>query len=335
MRPDRSRSGENAFDPGREEPTISPSREPPHPSSHDDERPADPRSEAGGVAQSASVPALAGGAGTVAVIGGGTMGGGIGALLLEHGYTVRLYDPDGGARDRARARAVKRAGEAAVEARWSAGADLAAVAEGIDLAIEAVPERLELKREIFATLGEAAPARAILATNTSELSVTAIAAASERPERVAGMHWFNPPERMELIELVRAVRTSEATLEALEAVSRRCGKTTVTVLDRQGFVTTRAVAALLLEGIRMMEEGVADADDIDTAVRLGLNHPMGPLELADYIGLDTVLLIAESMTDALGERFRAPQTLRKLVEAGRLGRKSGAGFYPYDASSDT
>jgi 3-hydroxybutyryl-CoA dehydrogenase len=170
----------------------------------------------------------------------------------------------------------------------------------------------------------------VLATNTSELSVTAIAAVTERPERVVGMHWFNPPERMQLIEIVRAVQTSGDTLQLIEEVSARCGKTTVTVVDRQGFVTTRALAALLTEAMRMLEEGVASPEDIDTAIKLGLNHPMGPLELADYVGLDTMLFIGESMTDALGERFRPPQTLRKLVEAGRLGRKSGHGFYPYE-----
>lgn len=267
---------------------------------------------------------------TVAVLGAGTMGSGIAALLLQHGFTVRLFDPDAAALGRGRARGVKRAGEEAAALRLSLTSDFAAAAEGADAVIEAVPEKLELKREIFARLGEVAPAGALLASNTSELSLTAIAAAARRPERVVGMHWFNPPERMALVEVVRALQTSGESVARTEALAKACGKTTVVVSDRQGFVSTRAVAALLLEGVRMLEEGVASPEDIDTAVKLGLNHPMGPLELADYIGLDTLLYIAESMTEALGERFRAPQTLRKLVEAGRLGRKSGRGFYRYD-----
>ncbi len=260
------------------------------------------------------------------------MGGGIAALCLMSGFRVVLFDTAEASLGRARARCLKRTDEQAVAERLVLTTDLAEAAREADFVIEAVPEKLELKRDIFAQLDADAPAHAVLATNTSELSVTAIAGATRRPAQVVGMHWFNPPERMSLVEIVRAVQTSDETVASTEALAKACGKTTVVVKDRQGFVTTRAVAALLLEGMRMLEEGVASPEDLDTAVKLGLNHPMGPLELADYIGLDTVLLIAESMTDALGERFRAPQTLRKLVEAGRLGRKSGQGFYRYDGS---
>lgn len=265
----------------------------------------------------------------VAVIGAGTMGGGIATLLLMHGHSVALFDPSDAALDAARKRAARRNDEDAVATRLTLTNDLNAAAASADFVIEAVPEKLELKRTIFQQLDAAAPPHAVLASNTSELSVTAIAAATQRPAQVVGMHWFNPPERMDLVEMVRAVQTTDATLAETKRLAHSCGKTTVTVADRQGFVTTRAVAALLLEGVRMLEEGVASPQDIDTAVKLGLNHPMGPLELSDYIGLDTMLLIAESMTDALGERFLPPQTLRKLVEAGHLGRKSGRGFYDY------
>ena len=264
---------------------------------------------------------------SVGVVGAGTMGGGVATLLLMNGLHVQLFDPAAEALERSRKRIAKRNDEAALE-RLSLTSELSEVAQA-DFIIEAVPEKLELKRNLFAQLDEAAPAHTVLATNTSELSVTAIAAATKRPEKVIGMHWFNPPERMSLVEIVRAVQTSDRTLMLTQKLSKRCGKTTVVVQDRQGFVTTRALAALLTEAMRMLEEGVASPEDIDTAIKLGLNHPMGPLELADYVGLDTMLFISESMTEGVGERFRPTQGLRKLVEAGRLGRKSGHGFYEY------
>lgn len=266
----------------------------------------------------------------IAVMGAGTMGGGIAALCLTSGFEVRLYDPFQASLDKAKIRVLKRSDEATVAANLVLTTDLAVVADNVDFVIEAVPEKLELKRDLFQQLDRLTPAHAVLATNTSELSVTALAGVTQRPGQVIGMHWFNPPERMSLVEIVRALQTSDQTLHVTEEVAKACGKTTVVVNDRQGFVTTRALAALLIESMRMLEEGVAEARDLDTAVKLGLNHPMGPLELADYVGLDTMLLIAESMTEALGERFRPPQTLRKLVEAGRLGRKSGRGFYEYE-----
>ena len=265
----------------------------------------------------------------IGVVGSGLMGSGIAAVCAAAGYRVVAYDVAPEALERARRRAERLGGEAAA-ARLHTTRDLpeAAVA---DLIIEAVPERLELKLDVFRQLDRLAPAHAILATNTSQLSVTAIAAATSRPGQVAGMHWFNPPERMQLVEVVRAVQTEESTLLAVRQVAERAGKQAVVVRDVQGFVTTRALSAFLLECLRILEEGVASPEDIDRAIRLGLNHPMGPLELCDYVGLDTILFVADSLEKALGERFKAPTTLRRLVEAGRLGRKSGHGFYPYPA----
>lgn len=264
----------------------------------------------------------------IAVIGAGLMGGGIAAVCLAGGYTVTAYDVDGAMLERTTRRAQKAAGDEALS-RWRAIADLPGAVHDADLVIEAVPERLALKRDVFAALDRHAPAHAVLATNTSELSVTALAAACADPARVAGMHWFNPPERMRLIEIVRGVRTGEASIATIEAVAARLGKETVVVKDTQGFVTSRAVAALITECVRMLEEGVAGAEDIDKAIRLGLNHPMGPFELADYVGLDTLVLVGEGLREAFGDRFNPPQTVRKLVEAGALGRKSGRGFYAY------
>ena len=261
----------------------------------------------------------------VAVLGAGTMGSGIAALLAEHGFAVRIADPSPEARDRALARVAKRAPDADVTAM----ADVETAVADADLVIEAAPEVLDLKQELFRRVDAAAPGHAVIATNTSQLSVTALAASTGRAAQVCGMHWFNPPERMRLVESVRGLATSDATMALVRAVAEACGKTVVEVADRQGFVTTRVLAATLIEAMRMHEEGVASAVDVDAAVKLGLNHPMGPLELADYVGLDVMLAIAESLTAALGERFRAPQGLRKRVEAGHLGRKSGLGYHAY------
>ncbi|MGM7702561.1 3-hydroxyacyl-CoA dehydrogenase family protein [Pseudalkalibacillus sp. Hm43] len=199
-----------------------------------------------------------------------------------------------------------------------------------DLIIEAVPENLQLKKTIFEQLDRFASPDAILATNTSELSVTSIASATNRPDRVIGMHWFNPAPIMKLIEIVKGIDTSDETIKAVENVSSEVGKETVLVKDAQGFVTTRALSAHMLECMRIYEEGVASLEDVDKAVRLGLNYPMGPLQLADYVGLDTMLFASEGLVEAFGDRFRPPQILRKLVEAGHHGVKTGKGFYTYE-----
>ena len=276
----------------------------------------------------------------IAVVGSGAMGSGIAQVAATAGYDVVLRDVAEEQLARAMA-GIKKSLERVVKAgklsehglettlgRIHATTDLAAAAN-VDYVIEAIPERLELKKELFAALDKLCPAHTILASNTSELSVTAIAAATERPDRVIGMHWFNPPPVMKLVEIVRAVQTSDETLRITEAVSHQMGKETVVCKDAQGFITSRALCALLTECYRIYEEGLASAEDIDKAIRLGLNHPMGPLELSDYVGMDVLLHASEGMVEAFGDRFRMPQGVTKMVEAGRYGRKSGHGFYDY------
>jgi 3-hydroxybutyryl-CoA dehydrogenase len=279
---------------------------------------------------------------TVAVVGAGLMGSGIAQSVAMAGKNVRLYDISEAALEKgiasiqkSLARFVKTGKLSEQDAqqtlqRIHTGTDLQEMVQEADVVIEAVPEDLSLKKNVFQKLDRYTKREAILATNTSELSVTAIASATTRPDKVIGMHWFNPAPVMKLIEIVKGVTTSEETIAAIQQLSEEIGKETVVVEDRQGFVTTRAIAAHMIECIRMYEEGVATAEDIDKAVRLGLNYPMGPLELADMVGLDTMLFVSENLTEAYGDRFRAPQILRKLVEAGHLGRKTGKGFYTYN-----
>jgi 3-hydroxybutyryl-CoA dehydrogenase len=262
---------------------------------------------------------------TVAVLGAGTMGGGIAAVLAAGGFQVVITDPAPGAAERAMERIRKRASEGSV---WIA-ATLEEAVSAADLVIEAAPESMAIKRPLFERSDAAAPAHAILASNTSQFSIAALAAATGRPGLVCGMHWFNPPERMTLIEGIRATATSDATMARLSAVAEACGKRLVVVADRPGFVVNRVMAAAMLEAMRMLDEGVAPVADIDTVIKLGLNHPMGPLELADYVGLDVMLAIAESLREVLGEHFAPPEGLRRRVAEGDLGRKSGRGYHDY------
>ena len=203
-----------------------------------------------------------------------------------------------------------------------------AVAEA-GFVIEAVPERIELKLQVFARLDEACGHDVVLASNTSSLSVTEIAAATRRPGRVVGMHFFNPVPKMKLVEIVRGLETGEDTLRVTEEVARRMGKETVVVRESPGFITSRINAMIGNEAFFMLEEGVASARDIDTALKLGLNHPMGPFELVDLVGLDTRLSVLEFLHRTLGEKYRPAPLLVQHVKAGRLGKKVGRGVYDY------
>jgi 3-hydroxybutyryl-CoA dehydrogenase len=209
-------------------------------------------------------------------------------------------------------------------------ASLDEAVRGADLVIEAVPERIELKIELFAQLDKLTPAHAVLASNTSSLSITEMAAATRRPGQVVGMHFFNPVHRMKLLEIVRALETSDTTLALCGEVGRRMGKECVTVRESPGFVTSRINAMIGNEAFYMLQEGVASAADIDKAMELGYNHPMGPLRLTDLVGLDVRLGIAEYLASTLGPRFEPPQLLRDMVAQGKLGKKTGEGFYRWD-----
>jgi 3-hydroxybutyryl-CoA dehydrogenase len=208
--------------------------------------------------------------------------------------------------------------------------DLPNAAAQADIVVEAVSEDLDLKRGIFSTLGLAAGDDTVLASNTSGLPIEVLGAASERPAQVVGTHFFNPVPAMRLVEVVRSVETSDTTLGRALDFCRALGKETVEIRDLPGFVTTRLGTLLMCEGIRAFEQGVASAEHLDTAMKLGYNHPMGPLELADRVGLDTLLAILDDLRVAFGDAFRAPPLLRQMVAAGKLGRKSGRGFYDYD-----
>ncbi|HEU0015084.1 MAG TPA: 3-hydroxyacyl-CoA dehydrogenase family protein [Longimicrobium sp.] len=279
---------------------------------------------------------------TVAVLGAGTMGNGIAQVCAMAGCRVSLYDAQEGAVARAMGtirgnldKGVER-GKVTAEARDSTlanlreAADLAAAAGDADLVIEAVPERMELKTAIFADLDRLAPTHAILGTNTSSLSVSRIAEATGRAGKVIGLHFFNPVHIMKLLEVVRGRETAQETVDASLAFARRIGKEPIVVTDTPGFASSRLGIVLGLEAMRMVEQGVASPQDIDRAMELGYNHPMGPLKLTDLVGLDVRLGIAEYLHGELGDdQYRAPELLRRMVSEGKLGKKSGQGFYDW------
>ncbi|QHS17730.1 3-hydroxyacyl-CoA dehydrogenase family protein [Halopenitus persicus] len=278
----------------------------------------------------------------VAVLGAGTMGHGIAQVTAMAGHDVTIRDieteilEDGVA-------SIERNLQGGVERDKLTQAEADATLDRIDtttslpdavadaaFVIEAVPEDLDLKRDTFADVEEHVDDDAIIASNTSSLSMTAIADALDRPERAVGLHFFNPVHIMGLVEIIVAEQTSEETLAAATDLVEEIDKEPVTVTDTAGFASSRLGVALGVEAIRMLEEGVASAEDIDRAMELGYNHPMGPLELTDVVGLDVRLDILEYLREELGERFKPPQTLKRKVRAGKLGRKSGEGFYVWE-----
>ncbi len=278
----------------------------------------------------------------VTVIGAGTMGNGIAHIFAQSGYDVTLVDVNKEALDKAvatitnnLARQVKKGtitedNQKSTLSRIKTQTDLAASVGKADFVVEAATERYDLKKQIFQTLDANTPEGVILATNTSSISVTELAATTKRASHVIGMHFFNPVPVMKLVEIIRGLATTDEVYATVKALSENLGKTPVEVNDSPGFVSNRILMPMINEAVYCVMEGVAKPEDIDTVMKLGMAHPMGPLALADFIGLDVCLAIMNVLHDGLGDtKYRACPLLKKMVAAGRLGKKSGEGFYKY------
>ena len=281
----------------------------------------------------------------VVVVGGGIMGNGIAQVVATSGLDVTLVDVSDAALEKAKARIEKSLGRSvkasrltqedadSTFARMAFVSDIGVAAEA-DHVIETVVEDLEVKREVLSALDRLCRDDVILASNTSQFSISTLGAATGRPDRVIGSHWFNPPPVMQLIEIIRGVGTSDATLKTTRELAERYGKQVVVCdKDTPGFITSRLIIALGLEAMRIVEEGIASVEDVNLACKLGFGHAMGPLDTMDFSGLDTALHVADAMRDQYGERFLAPQNLRVLVNGGHLGRKTGRGFTDYDSAT--
>lgn len=278
----------------------------------------------------------------VAVLGAGLMGNGIAHVCAQAGYQVKMRDIDQKFIDKGIATIKKnlergiakgRITQEEVDAilgRIEGVLDLKDAVDDADLIIEAVPEIVSLKLEIWKEVDAIAPKHAILASNTSSISITQMAAVTERPEKFIGMHFFNPVPVMNLVEIIKGQATDDATVKVIEDVSKKIGKETVLVNEAPGFAVNRLLVPALLEAVFAIQEGVATVEDMDKAIQLGLNWPMGPLTLLDFVGLDTTLHISDYFVEEFKDsKYRAPTLLRKMVRAGWLGRKSGMGFYDY------
>ncbi|WP_394845719.1 3-hydroxyacyl-CoA dehydrogenase family protein [Pendulispora brunnea] len=285
-------------------------------------------------------PTLPAGAlpGIVAVLGAGTMGQGIAQVAAQNGYRVRIYDAAASRTHEARTNIVAQLEKLVTKGKLTASAreravecltiatNLREACAGCNVVIEAAPEDMALKVALFREVLDVAP-NALLGSNTSSLSLTELGAKVGAPERVIGLHFFNPPPVMELLEIVRGIATSDETLAHALDLAKHLGKTPIVVRDSPGFATSRLGVLLGAEAIRMLETGVASAADIDRGMELGYRHPMGPLKLTDLVGLDVRLAILEHLHKELGEQFRPPALLRTMVRAGKLGKKTGEGFY--------
>ena len=277
----------------------------------------------------------------ICVVGAGQMGSGIAQVAAVAGFDVTLVDVSDAQLERARSGIERSLAKLVEKGKVESGAAAAAVERIVsasapvnaDLAIEAATENIDLKLRIFKQIDEALGDGAVLASNTSSIPITKLAAVTSRPQRVVGMHFMNPVPLMPLVEVIRGLETSDETAAAVRAAAERMGKTVAEAHDYPGFISNRILVPMINEAVYCLMEGVGDRDSIDTVMKLGMNHPMGPLTLADLIGLDTVLAIMEVLHEGLGDdKYRPCPLLRSYVEAGRLGRKSGRGFYEYPAA---
>jgi 3-hydroxybutyryl-CoA dehydrogenase len=277
----------------------------------------------------------------IAVMGAGLMGTGIAQVVAMGGYTVSIRDISADILNKSKTKMDQKLKELvgkgrlseqdakSVSNRMTFTEDLKTAVVDADFIIEAVPENLELKRKVFSELDKIAKPSTIFASNTSELSIGSLASNTHRPKQVIGTHWFFPPQVMKLIEVIVTPETSQETLGTTVAFSKKIGKETVVCKDAQGFITSRAISAMIAECLRIYEEGIASIEDIDKAMRLGFNHPIGPFQLIDMSGLDVVYHALEGLTKVYGDRFKPGQKMAELVDTGNLGQKTGKGFYHY------